>query len=507
MTKLETNSFIYEALLRQFDSLREEPPYRSLNHAEKTARWAWFHHPGRFADGALENVPYQAGLNLKKAAGPVAGTSGRAQGKFKPRTLHVVSELYSVGGHTRALARWVQMDDTATHAIVLTRHHWAMPEFVARFTLQRGVHLTRLNAGDPLVVRAQNLAALARQHDRVILHTHPDDLVPVLAFAQPGGCPVAMFNHAHFAFNLGASVADLVINTFVYFQNLSRQSRFARATAVLPALPGIFPFENSPVDKAAARVSLGLPPAGPVAMTIATEYYFKPSHGYDFFATMGRLLARNPALTVLVVGVAATSPLVPAALQGHDRIRFLGNVTDPRPFYRAADLSLESFPMPSLGALIESVVHGEAFPVPVYGPGENIVRINPAPLFDYEIRPPTEPAYVDYVTGLLADRETTRAKAGTLRQNLLRGEAMTAERLAGIYQTLDSLPHKTQELPVVKRENGLDHHILAAFPCPDKASELAALFQSQPALVARIKADLAAQEHAARPSGSQVNQP
>jgi hypothetical protein len=425
-----------------------------------------------------------------------AEKSGRGHGKFKPRTLHVVSELYLVGGHTRALAKWIQMDATSIHAIVLTRHHWAIPEFLARFNLRQGVHLTRLIAEDPLEVRAQNLAALARQHDRVILHTHPDDLIPVLAFAQPGGCPVAMFNHAHFAFNLGGSVADLIINTFGYFQNISRQSRFARETAVLPALPGIFPFETGLVDKAAARASLGLSPTGLVAMTIATEYYFKPSHGYDFFASMGRLLARNPDLTVLVVGVAASSPLVPAALLGNDRIHFLGNVVDPRPFYRAADVSLESFPMPSLGALIESVVYGEAFPVPVYGPGENIVRINPTPLFAYEVRPRTETEYLDYVTGLLADRKTTREKAWALRQTLLNSESMAGEHLAGIYRQLDSLPHEPRELPVVKCENREDNHILAWFPCPDKTGELAALFQNQPSLVAKIKADLEGHDQA-----------
>jgi len=404
-------------------------------------------------------------------------------------TLHVVSEVNPTGGHSRVVAKWVQRDLGSSHAVVLTRQRAAVPAFLQRIWDDRGAPVTLLRAEEPVDVRARQVKSLASGFDRVILHTHPDDAVPVVAFARPGGCPVAMFNHAHFWFSLGSTVSDIIINTLPYFQQVTRRHRFPRETALLRG-GGLEPLRWVVVDKRAAKANLGLPEEGPVAMTIGHENYFSPGNGYDFYDTAGKLMERQPDLTLLVVGVHETCPWVPERLKSSGRVRLLGPVVDPTPFYCAADVCLESFPMPSLGGLVESVAYGEAFPVPVYGPGENIVRVSLVGRFDYEFRPRTEEEYLAYVCRLLAARDETRGKAAGLRRVLVESDERYGEQFAPLYRQIDALRHMPGEIPATTCCAEEDNRILASFTEPDVCRKINQLLPLGPAVLAHLKAAL-----------------
>lgn len=250
-----------------------------------------------------------------------------------------------------------------------------------------------------------------------------------------------MFNHAHFWFSLGSTVSDITINTLPYFQEVTRRHRFPKETARLIGPPGLEPLRWTEIDKRAARVCLGLPEDGPVALAIAQEYYFRPYEGYHFFSTIGELMDQQRDLTLLVVGVRHTCCFVPERLRLSGLVHLLGPVIDPGPFYRAADLCLESFPMPSLGAVAESVAYGEAFPVPVYGPSENIVRVSQSPSLVYELPPRTEEEYVEYVCRLLAARDKTRERARRLRQGLIESDRQFGEQFPDLYGRIGALRH------------------------------------------------------------------
>jgi hypothetical protein len=257
-----------------------------------------------------------------------------------------------------------------------------------------------------------------------------------------------MFNHAHFSFGFGPSVSDLIANTTEAFRELSAKYRFARRTARLIGVAGLAPMHRQPVDKRAAKAALGLSPDAPMVLSIGNEAYYSPANGYDFFRTAEKLLAASPDVTLIVVGVRQVSPLVPDGLRAHPRCRWAGPVLDPVPYYEAADLCLESFPMPSLGAVGEAVVYGEAFPIPVYGKGENFLRVSQAPVLDYSFRPADEAEYVAYITELLAQLTIRRAEAHDLRLAMVELDDRWSDELASFNRTVDACRHAPAEIPV-----------------------------------------------------------
>jgi len=420
---------------------------------------AWKHHPGRFADGALENPVLRLGDDVPRSV--VAPRLRAVAGAGKSRTLHVATTVYAIGGHTRVLAKWIARDAKSASAVVLTNQSSPCPDFLDAAVTSSGGEIYRLPATESLLRRAALVRAMSRLFDRVILHAHPQDPMPIAAFSVTGGPPIAMFNHAHFGFSLGPTVSDVTINTMEYFRGVTKKYRFPRSTALLPGTSGMAAFDTEAIDKLAAKRAIGISESAPVLLSIASEEYFAPLEGYDFFRTASRLLSRIPTAHLLVVGVPQESTLVPDSLRGHERFRCLGNVVDPSMFYRAADLCLESFPMPSLGALVESVIYGEAWPVPVYGPGESILRVSQPPILTHPYRPVDEDEYLAHIEDLLRRLPEKRAEARDIRVRLAEFDRECGQRFHEINQLIDGLTHAPAEIPVAPMSDSADCRVLA----------------------------------------------
>jgi hypothetical protein len=421
------------------------------------SRFAWFHHPGRFADGSVENPLFQAGASL--VALPKTNYSGI--NTKRPRTLHVASEIYSVGGHTRFLAKWIMRDRQSWHHVVLTRQKADVARQFKEIIENSDATLSCLSPNESPLARAKKLRARAYEFDRIVLHTHFDDPIPILAFSAAGGPPVAMFNHAHFGYCLGTSIADVVINTFPYFQRITEQYRSAQRTALLPVTLGLNRIASTQIDKQTAKAKLGIPASAPVIMTIGHEGYFKPAAGYDFFSTLTKIMREEPSLHFIGVGLPSDSQLVPGILREDPRFQFVGRIIDPSPYYEAADLCLESFPFPSLGGLVESVAFGEAFPVPVYGIGESILRITQTPLLEVPFRPTNEAEYVDYVRALLSDLPTTRERGRQWRLSIKDFDDNWESLVSKINSLVGSLTHQPREIPITTMSDSNDCQLLA----------------------------------------------
>jgi hypothetical protein len=480
-TKLEMNNSLYEMGLDYVKGRRRLGVESYLNAIERVSSWASLHHPGRFADGALENLALEEGLRLAdKGKNRVINIP--AMKKCAGRTLHLATTLYDVGGHSRVLVRWVERDKSADHVIVLTDQRVAVPEFLQKIVTRSGNCWVCLPPSESIENRAMAVRRISQSCNRVILHTHPHDSIPVVAFAKEGGPPVAMFNHAHFSFNLGSTVSDIIINTLEYFRKISERYRFARSTSLFTQVPGLFPLSGAIIDKEAARRKLFLPDRAMVLMSIANEKYFRPMEGYDFFRTARSLLRKLPDAYLMVVGVKQGSPLVPADLRSNPHLLLTGRVQDPIVHYQASDICLESFPMPSLGALAEAVAYGEAYPIPVYGPGESILRVQLTPILTYPYRPPDEAAYVEYVTRLASRRDEIRAEAQEMRAKMKEYSQRFEGDLFSLNSMIDSLKHGPSEIPVVGMIESNDCRMLAELDQSDLGEKIDALFPFVPSI-------------------------
>ncbi|HQI50055.1 MAG TPA: glycosyltransferase family 4 protein [bacterium] len=468
-TALAANCFLYEALCEQFERQKLDDPEKVASSVAQLANFAAGRHPGCFADGRIENrlLPLADAVDRAERIpidSVVPGRPGR------PRVLHVASQVFQSGGHTRVLAKWIDKDPASHHLVVLTEQPVPVPEILLAACARQGGQIFNLPRKSSQMSRARAVRELAGEVDRVVLHHHCGDAVVVLALAITLRSPVAYFCHSPFFFGLGPTVADLTLNTIPYFRRLTERFRFPRATALLPGVGCNQPFVSC--DKEQAKKALNLEPRAPVLLTSGWEHYFRPALGYDFFRTLKKVLKACGNVQVLVVGPRPDADFVPRELAADPRVRFSGIVSDPVPYYHAADLCLESFPRSSLGGHVEAVAYGGAFPIPVYGPHENLWRLDRPPLCDVSPRPTDEAHYVQTVAERVEGLSESRALAAKLQGRLQALDRQWPAVLQNVYAQLDASKHSPGPIPAAEFSDTEDNHLLAAYDPPDLWAEL-----------------------------------
>jgi len=193
--------------------------------------------------------------------------------------------------------------------------------------------------------------------DVVVLHTHPNDPLPVLAFGVDGGPPVILFNHADHVFWLGASVADIVAEIRPVGRDLSLRRRGVRSSSLLP-VPLVS--DELPMGRTEARQRLGLDEKTTVLLTISSAYKYAPFGGYDFLSLARKVIDENPQAVLLAVGPDDGGKWAEHREGTKGRIRALGEQRDIGVFYAAADIFVDSFPYGSMTAMLEAGMHGIA---------------------------------------------------------------------------------------------------------------------------------------------------
>jgi hypothetical protein len=390
---------------------------QSQGHMQSTAAWARvaadfaFHrHPGFFVSGSLESVLLEASRRIGKRQ--TAGSNGSEflakNDPTKKHVLHVATKTYATGGHTRVIERWVQSSaNDAIHSLITTAKGNLIPTSLTSSIIRTGGRCGSVPDPGDLQGSAIFLRKIAVDWaDVVVLHTHAFDALPILAFGTDGGPPVVLFNHADFAFWLGASVADVVADFRTVGQQLSRNRRGIRNSKMLP-IPLSDP-ESGPSCET-ARQELGINSDATVLLTIGQPERYTPFGEYDFVGTISRILARNPKSILLVVGPQWTRLWKVASAAVNGRIIVLGRRTDLERLYASADIYLPSFPVGGLTALLDAGLRG----IPIVG-----LRNREAPMLCGE----DDPSLDGLTTHLTSCAEYERVVERMIREALLRNQ-------------------------------------------------------------------------------------
>jgi hypothetical protein len=272
------------------------------------------------------------------------------------RVLHVLTEAYSTGGHTRVLERWVQRDRRRS-TVVLTDQRLALPDELTGDLAASGATLVPSLPGGDLLERARALRALACDHDLVVLNVHMHDVLPALAFADPTGRPPTIFfEHGSHNLWIGAGAADV----FACIRDLEVQNatelRGIPSHRVrhlpLPAADRVLP----PRD--AARQQLGLAPETPVIATVASPWKVRPTLEPTFQQLCGDLLAANPEATMIVVGPGGSDIWREALQRSGGRLQLPGRVDDIGPLLAAADVYFDSWPVSGSTTILDVAAAG-----------------------------------------------------------------------------------------------------------------------------------------------------
>ena len=154
----------------------------------------------------------------------------------KRKILHVISEGYKIGGHTKLVKNWIKKDEDSISALITTWQMNTLPEELIEEVKNHGGFVYSLNN---FYGTYEKSASLLRKiayswSDIVILHCHMQDPIPTLAFAVEGGPPVFILNHADHRFWIGSSIADVIVDCREESKKLSFERRGARESFILP---------------------------------------------------------------------------------------------------------------------------------------------------------------------------------------------------------------------------------------------------------------------------------
>jgi hypothetical protein len=353
------------------------------------------------------------------------------------RWLHVLTRSYVLGGHTAIARRWIERAPRSErHDLVLTYQDVpGVPANLALSIKQAGGGIVSLGGEPSLRARARRLREMAQAVDVVVLHAHPWDVVPALAFAAAGGPPVLLMNHADHGFWVGVACADLVIDIRDSGLHLSRALRGVTRSALLPVpLPDPGP---APADRSAAQARLADPAplqSEIVLLTVGGTSKYTPFPGLSFGDAALAIVRAVPECALIAVGPDPRSPFwkhLHAASGG--RINALGPDPHLAPWHAAADVYLEGFPRGSYTALLEVALAGRAFVrKPWLAPPEEL-PIDRGSLAEFEC-PATPGDYAAEAIALI--REPARREPMAQRA---RAAVMAAHCGAGWTAALESL--------------------------------------------------------------------
>ena len=360
-------------------------------------------HAGIFWSPRAEKVLSEIGKRLPFEAAP-------ARVKEPRRILQVGTQMAAVGGLTKMLGLWVAADSPREHSLVLTQQHGPVPQFVHDVFGGRITHLNRRPGG--FVAWAQHLRALAREYDLVILHTHCEDVTPLIAFANPAKHPpVLVLNHADHLFWYGPSISHLTISLRDAALDLgvARRGLAPERSILMPTLSERVTRTRSRDD---AKRELGIDPATTLMVSVARRLKYKTMHGVTFADIHAPVLEKHPDAMLYVVGADEPEDWAPVRERFPGRVRTTPEIPNPKIYFEAADIYLDSYPFVSSTSLMEAAGYGAPSVTIFTYPNETrIFGINHVALVGNTLQASSFDEYRVMLSDLITDPEK-RARLG-----------------------------------------------------------------------------------------------
>ena len=342
-----------------------------------------------------------------------------ASAPHRKGTLHVITQAYEVGGHSRVVDRWIKLTQDAC-CIVFTSQVSRVPQVLEQHVKDRRVRISIFPPWWSILQRASRLRRMAAHFQRIVLHCHPGDLSPLIAFALNGGPPILLFNHADHRFWYGAAVSDLVLEHRKAGADLSRERRGLDKIELLPLPLGTaqdFPRTAASRRKQAKR-RLGLSEDTLVMLSIANSAKFRKIPDRDMVQIMVAVLASHDSAVWVAVGPSRDERWVSAERETCGRVRAVPATPLINDYYAAADIYCDPFPVASITSALEAGARG--VPVVMLRCPASPVHECGAPSLDREgLWAATPEAYGSLVLDLLASAHMRQTVGDRIRQSIL----------------------------------------------------------------------------------------
>jgi MoaA/NifB/PqqE/SkfB family radical SAM enzyme/GT2 family glycosyltransferase len=448
---LERNKYFYLCIKSKidFDATGVESKIKNIKLIEKLGNFAWRNHPGCFFDAEIENLLSHYGSNFDNLVD--TENISKEIDELYPvskeySTLHVATEIGSAGGHTRIINQMIKRTTELNQYFILTKSDVSIVPDWFQAGIDESTKIFSLNKYKTHFEKAFALRVLSRRFKRIIIYTHPFDVIPSLAFAIKSNVAVAVENHAHSWFWYGAGIADLIFCHTQYHTEFTRNYRKIDNCFYLP-FSQMDVFNNLPdiEAKRKARDFLNIDSNKTIILSVATREKFIPNHEYNYFKILNDILNKYPDVVCIVVGLPGTDRLA-KDVNKSERLFFYQHITDLTNFYLASDICLESMPQPSLGVQILAPVIGLSCPIPKYGKSK---VFNSNTLFESNLynkhfgKGMSKNEFFEKLDLFIKDSQLRLEIAEEIRAHYLRSNSDHAihEKLTELYKIIDSLNH------------------------------------------------------------------
>ncbi|MCZ8514435.1 glycosyltransferase [Paenibacillus filicis] len=360
LQSISTNHRLFQLLLEQMKKYYIDKQFaEAVSVAQIAADFASGNHCGIFTCPEMENLLIEIGNSTIRRRKPDKVTSGKV--------LHILTQAYDTGGHTRLAWRWIERDTERKPVVVLThQHNLPIPQPLTESVKARGgvIHKFHVNAST-LMQHAQMLYDIAAEADYVVCHIHPWDVIPVLAFGNSGEIPIIFVNHADHMFFIGASSCNVVVNLRKSAELfcIERRGIEKMQSKILPIPLDGLSRQYSPQE---AKKKLGLPEQEILLLSVAAGHKYSPVAKIHFIETLLPLMIKHPNTRLLIIGTRSIDRLQDAQALTNGRIQVIDLRPDVSLYRQAADIYLDSFPFCSNTSLLESASYG--IPVISYAP-------------------------------------------------------------------------------------------------------------------------------------------
>jgi hypothetical protein len=450
---LRKSNTVYLALAKHIARLdRQRHPERVLKRIELTARFISMFHSGRYADGRIENIAFDIGAHLDEVLARTkpnhpAFDVPRIEAGPRRHILHVATTIHDIGGHSKLICNWISNDSESRHSLLLINQGDVLvPSLILDAVRRSEGQCIVLPSEAPRILKAKWLRVISQSSvDFVVLHHHPYDSVPIVAFATDECCPIAVMNHADHVFWLGPSVADVVVCIRGFSARLSKERRFAGDTVLLP-VPLSRP--TATMNRLKARARLRIPEDEVVLLSIGAEYKYQPTDGHNFLRTAIRILDQNPAAHLYLIGVENNMRVRYLRQNRHERLHLMGIIENPSDHQLAADLYLEGFPWNSWIALLETCLFGVC-PVLMHAPTPQLTMSEDVALTGLVNNTLSEDEYVASVNELIHSENERQVLAERIRQSIVSNHIGDGwhRYLYGFYSRLEGRKHCPHPIP------------------------------------------------------------
>jgi hypothetical protein len=276
--------------------------------------------------------------------------------KRKKGCLHVVTEFYNHGGHSRVIERWLEFDKGFDDALVVIN-----PKRSSSVKLKSKCNVYSIiqnNFHDKAVA----LRNIALKYEKVVLHTHMYDVVPLIAFGKKlPETTIYYYNHADHLFWIGRNISDITLNISTEAATISERYR-GNCTTVnfnnfLP-VPLLLDesLDNISCNKIKFKESLGVAENKRVILTVGSVTRYVTTE-YSIIDVFNELNENLSDFIFLVVG-AKKDDLFWREVIVNDNFLVIDKVSKEYfdKLVSIADLYIESFPFSSSTSSIEIIM-------------------------------------------------------------------------------------------------------------------------------------------------------